>query len=71
MGAAQVTGRSTMTMPPAKTSAEKKSIVERAEVECCESRFDVKKLTWMWKHKLVKKQKRVLMFAKVSTEKVS
>jgi hypothetical protein len=30
-------------MPPAKASAEKEFIVERADVECCESSFDVKK----------------------------
>jgi hypothetical protein len=36
-------------LPPAKASTEKKSIVERAETECCDSRFDVKNLTWMWK----------------------
>ncbi len=29
--------------------AEKKPVVERAEVECCEPKFDVKKLTQMWK----------------------
>jgi hypothetical protein len=28
---------------------EKKPVVERAEVECCESMFDVKKLTQTWK----------------------
>ena len=27
----------------------KKSVVERVEAECCELRFDVKKLTQMWK----------------------
>jgi hypothetical protein len=36
-------------LPSAKATAEKKFIVERAEIECCESRLDVKKLTWMWK----------------------
>jgi hypothetical protein len=28
---------------------EKKSLVERAEAECCYSRLVVKKRTWMWK----------------------
>jgi len=28
---------------------EKQPVVERAEVECCESRFDVKKLARTWK----------------------
>jgi hypothetical protein len=36
-------------MLPAKGSTEKEFIVERAKVECCKSRFDVKKLTRMWK----------------------
>jgi hypothetical protein len=30
-------------------SAEKKPVVESAEVECCELQFDVKKLTRVWK----------------------
>ena len=38
-------------MPPSKVSAEKKPIVERAEVEYCDSRFDVKKLIQTWKSK--------------------
>jgi hypothetical protein len=33
----------------ANASAEKKIVVERAEAEYLESRFDVKKLTQMWK----------------------
>jgi hypothetical protein len=36
-------------MPSAKVKAEKKSVVERAEAECCDLSFDVKKLAQMWK----------------------
>ncbi len=43
----------------------------RAKIECSELRFDVKKLTRMWKHKPAKKKKRVLMFTKLGAEKIS
>jgi hypothetical protein len=45
--------------------------IERAETEYCESRFDVKKLTRMWKTEAYKKTKASFDVCQLSAEKVS